>query len=85
MNERERRESGGRVVSDTTFNGGGGGRGLIFSYEGSQAVPVRPSGKGILKRNKAFGSGEGREMGSGARREVEQSLTAFDRNFEFLY
>jgi hypothetical protein len=31
----------------------------------------------------AFGSGEGREMRSGARREVEQGLTAFVHNFEF--
>jgi hypothetical protein len=31
----------------------------------------------------AFRTGEGREMRSGARREVEQGFTAFDRNFEF--
>jgi hypothetical protein len=31
----------------------------------------------------AFGSGEGREMKSGAKREVEQGPTALDRNPEF--
>jgi hypothetical protein len=40
-------------------------------------VPARPSGKG-----KAFGSGEG-ELESGAKREVQQGLTAFVHNFEF--
>jgi hypothetical protein len=29
------------------------------------------------------GSREGKAFGSGVRREVEQGLTAFDRNFEF--
>jgi hypothetical protein len=42
-------------------------------------VPARPSGKG-----KAFGSGEG-VMECGARRDVEQGLTAFVHNFEFCY
>jgi hypothetical protein len=37
-------------------------------------VPARPSGKGRFSQCKAFGSGKGR-MRSGARREVEQSLT----------
>jgi hypothetical protein len=36
-------------VRDTASNGGGGGI-LIFGFEGSQAVPARPSGKGGLKR-----------------------------------
>jgi hypothetical protein len=33
---------------------------------------------------KAFGTGEG-EMNSGARREVELGLAAFECNFEFYY
>jgi hypothetical protein len=45
-------------------------------------VPARPSGKGSFGEGKAFGSGEV-EMDSGARREVEQGLTAFVHNFEF--
>jgi hypothetical protein len=45
-------------------------------------VPTRPSGKGRFSKGKAFGSGKGR-MRSGARREVEQGLTAFVHNFEF--
>jgi hypothetical protein len=47
-------------------------------------VPVRPSGKVRFGEGKAFGSGEGK-MESRARREVEQSLTAFVQNFEFCY
>jgi hypothetical protein len=35
-------------------------------------VPARPSGKDGLTEGKAFGSGEGKEMKSGARREVER-------------
>jgi hypothetical protein len=38
-------------------------------------VPARPSGKGRCSEGKAFGNG--------ARREVEQGLTAFVHNFEF--
>jgi hypothetical protein len=34
-------------------------------------------------RVRRFGSGEGKKMKSGARREVEQGLTAFVHNFEF--
>jgi hypothetical protein len=45
-------------------------------------VPARPSGKGGFSEGEAFGSGKGR-MKSGARREVEQGLTAFVHNFEF--
>jgi hypothetical protein len=45
-------------------------------------VPARPSGRGRFSESKAFGSGKGR-LRSGARREVEQSLTTFVRNFEF--
>jgi hypothetical protein len=44
-------------------------------------VPARPSGEGRFGEGKAFGSGEG-EMESGARREVEQGLTAFVHSFE---
>jgi hypothetical protein len=47
-------------------------------------VPVRPSGKGRFSEGKAFGSGKGK-MEIGARREVEQGLTAFVRDFEFCY
>jgi hypothetical protein len=46
---------------------------LICGYEGPQAVPARPSGRGRFSKGKAFGSGKGR-MRSGARREVEQGL-----------
>jgi hypothetical protein len=46
-------------------------------------VPARPSGKGRFGEGKAFGSGEG-NMASGARREVEQGLTTFVHNFEFV-
>jgi hypothetical protein len=45
-------------------------------------VPARPSGKGRFSEGTAFGSGKGR-MRSGARREVEQSLSEFVHNFEF--
>jgi hypothetical protein len=45
-------------------------------------VPARPFGEGRFSEGKAFGSGKGR-MKIGARREVEQGLTAFVRNFEF--
>jgi hypothetical protein len=38
----------------------------------------------VFSEGKAFGSGEGKEMKSGARREVElQGFTAFVQNFEF--
>jgi hypothetical protein len=43
----------GTVVSDTAFNGAG----KNIGYEGSHAVPVRPS----VKEGKAFESGEGRD------------------------
>jgi hypothetical protein len=45
-------------------------------------VPARPSGKGRVSVGKTFGSEKGR-MKIGARREVEQGLTAFMHNFEF--
>jgi hypothetical protein len=44
MDERDRKESGGRIVRGTTFKLGGGGGG------GSQVLPARPSGKCRLKR-----------------------------------
>jgi hypothetical protein len=47
-------------------------------------VLARHSGKGRFGEGKAFGSGEGK-LESGARREVEQGLTAFVHNFEFCY
>jgi hypothetical protein len=46
-------------------------------------LPTRPSGKCRFSEGKAFGSGEGKEMKSGARIEVEQGFTAFVHNFEF--
>jgi hypothetical protein len=39
---------GGRVVRDTTFNGGKQRK--IFDYGGPQVLPARPSCKGRLKR-----------------------------------
>jgi hypothetical protein len=45
-------------------------------------VPARPFGKGRFSEGLAFGSGKG-GMKIGARREVEQGLTAFGHNFEF--
>jgi hypothetical protein len=45
-------------------------------------VSARPSGKGRFSEGKTFVSGKGR-MRIGARREVEQGLTAFVHNFEF--
>jgi hypothetical protein len=59
----------------------GGGINYIYGYEGSQAVPARPSDNSRFSEDKAFGSGEGKEMKSGARREVERGLTAFVHNF----
>jgi hypothetical protein len=47
--ERETEEKVRRAVRYTTFNGEGEQR-LNYGYEGSQAVPARPSGKGRLKR-----------------------------------
>jgi hypothetical protein len=41
----------GKIMRDITF--GGGGKKLFFlisSFEGSQAVPARPSGKGMFER-----------------------------------
>jgi hypothetical protein len=42
MREGEEKESV-EVVNETTFGGGGGARKYISIFEGSQAVPVRPS------------------------------------------
>jgi hypothetical protein len=44
----------------------------IFGDEGSQAVAAGLSGKGRLKKGKAFRSGEGRDVKGGAGREVKQ-------------
>jgi hypothetical protein len=54
------------------FNGGAGGFVffLIYMHEGPQAVPARPSGKGRISVDEAFGGGEG-TMKNGARAEVE--------------
>jgi hypothetical protein len=57
------------------------GTGQIVGYEGSQKE--LPESKGRLREGKAFGSGEGRAMRSGTRREVLQGLNAFDRKMEF--
>jgi hypothetical protein len=46
MNEREKRKLG--TVKDPAFNRGE--QRSIYGNEGSQAVPVRPPGKGRLKR-----------------------------------
>jgi hypothetical protein len=50
----------------------------IYGYEGSKAVPARPSGKRSLKRKQEFGSEKGTEMKSGIRKYVEQGPTAID-------
>jgi hypothetical protein len=43
---REREERSGEVVRDTTFGESKKERIYIFGFEGSQAVPTRPSGRG---------------------------------------
>jgi hypothetical protein len=48
--ERERREKVGEVVRDTTFKEGGGQEIFFSGFEGSQAVPARPSGRGMFER-----------------------------------
>jgi hypothetical protein len=44
--EREGEERNGEVVRDTTFGGSKKERNCISGFEGSQAVPARPSGRG---------------------------------------
>jgi hypothetical protein len=44
--ERERDEKSGEVVRETTFGGNKKERIYISGFEGSQAVPARPSGTG---------------------------------------
>jgi hypothetical protein len=72
--ERKRRWG---VAIHAIFKGGGA---YIYGYEGSQAVPTRPSGKGRFSEGKAFGNGDD-EMKSGAKREIGHGFTAFV--FEF--
>jgi hypothetical protein len=49
--KRERREKVGEVAKDTTFKGEKQEVHFFLSgFEGSQAVPARPSGRGMLKR-----------------------------------
>jgi hypothetical protein len=79
MRERERIESGGRVVRGTTFNGGNRDKFSVMKVP--RQCPLVLLVKVCRTDRRAFGSGEGRVMRSGAKREVEQSLTAFDRNF----
>jgi hypothetical protein len=57
---------------------------LNYGYEGPQAVPARPSGKGWVSVVETFGGGKGK-MKCGARREVASGLTAYARDFEFCY
>jgi hypothetical protein len=73
MNELDKEEKLERVVRYTIF----------YGYEGSQAVPARPSGKGKLKRKQGVPKLKGREMINEARREVKQDHTALAHNFEF--
>jgi hypothetical protein len=47
--------------------------GLNYGYEGPQAVPSRPFGKGVMSVVETFEGGEG-EMKGGAGREVELGL-----------
>jgi hypothetical protein len=44
--ERAREERNGEVVRDTTFWGSKEERNYISGFEGSQAVPAGPSGRG---------------------------------------
>jgi hypothetical protein len=78
INETEKRKWAS--VIDTTFNGGNKDQ---FT---TMKVPRQCSLVLLVKVNwregEAFGSGEGREMKSGARRESEQGLTAFDFDFD---
>jgi hypothetical protein len=46
-------------------------------------VPARPSGKCRFSKDKKFGSEEGKEIKSGARRGVERGLTALVHSLEF--
>jgi hypothetical protein len=65
---KERQEvAGGSLVRDTEFIWGN----IFFGFEGSQAVPTRPSGRARLKSRQGVGSGKGRAMRNGARSETE--------------
>jgi hypothetical protein len=71
-----------RVVRDTTFNG------VNINKFSATKVPMQCPLVLIKigsREGKAFGSGEGRTMRSGARRKVEQDPTAFDWTSEFLH
>jgi hypothetical protein len=43
--EREREERSGEVVRETTFGGSKKERIYVSGFEGSEAVPARPSGR----------------------------------------
>jgi hypothetical protein len=71
----DRRESG-RVVRDTTFKGGN-----RDTYAAMKVPRQCPLVLLVKTDGKTFGNVNGRALISGAIREVEQGLTAFDRNF----
>jgi hypothetical protein len=77
--EGEREEKVEGVAIGTTFNG----REHKFTFAATK-VPRQCPLVLLVKVGSVFGSGKGR-MKSGARREVEQGLTAFMYNFEFWY
>jgi hypothetical protein len=70
----------GEIVIDTTFNERGG---KFTATKVPRQCPLVLLVKVVRREGKAFGTGEGNAMRSGARREDEQGLTAFDRSFEF--
>jgi hypothetical protein len=75
---RQRREGGG--MTDITFNGGGH---KFTAMNVPRQCPLVLLIKVGYLLGKAFGSGEGKEMISEARREVKQGHTVFVNNFEF--
>jgi hypothetical protein len=50
MRKRETREKVGEVVRDITFKRGEGKKHFFSGFEGSQAVPARPTGRGMFER-----------------------------------
>jgi hypothetical protein len=75
---REREEKVNRVV---TLHLTGGNRDTFSAMKVPRQCPLVLLVKAGCRQSKAFGSGEGRAM-RGARREVQQGLTALDRNVE---
>jgi hypothetical protein len=82
MNEKEKRNGGGGGrATGTTFNGK---RDIKFTaMKVPRQCPFVLLVKDGFGEGKAFGSGEGKQMNIGARREVEQNLTSFLHNYEF--